>query len=286
MANAAEKTGSFFADPFGGGAAFTQTFMGGPIAPSYLGGSEEEEARQRAMLTGYGQAAMGSGSLGYDQGLGTMGAAAGQTQVDRAAAGNYASQGSQLGQAGVGGQNAAIANARGMAGQSTDSLARLQLQQQSAANQRQMMAMAANTRGGNQAASMRNAQGAGAQMQMQTNQAAAQLRAAEQQAALNRQLNVEQMAAGVGGQQAGLGYGMYGQGIGMQQASTGQLAGIGNQQAQAGLGQQGVGLGALEILSDRDKAKLDAERANVSANQANKNPGSAFGGIIGSIFGA
>ncbi len=269
---------------FGGLSETVTTHLtGGPPQASYLGGSQEALDAQRQQLTGMGQGAYNAGAQNTAQGGAMLGQAGGFATADRDAAMGYSNQGGMLGQAGIGGQNAAVMNARGLAGQSTDSLARLQLQQQSDANQRQMLAMAGSARGGNQAAAMRQAQTVGSNMQMQTNAAAGQMRAQEQQAALQRQLAVEQMAAGVGGQQAGLGYGMQGQGLGMAQQSTGQLGQIGAQQGQLGVSQQNVGLGAYGVLNDGNKAQLETDRGWASADAASKSPAAAGGAILGGV---
>lgn len=283
--NAWEMDQSGMPDPFGISRRVTAHLTGGAPEKSYVGGSQAALDARRSAYGSAGDASMASGAAGYQAGLGTMGQAAGQAIGDRGAAYGYAANGQGLGLAGIGSQNAAVTNARALAGRSTDSLAQRMLQAQSAANQRQMVGMAAQARGGNQAAAMRNAQAVGSQMQLQTNQQAAQMRAAEQQAALNRQLGVEQMAAGVGGQQAGLGYGMYGQGLGMAQTSTGQLAGIGGNMASAGLGQQNVGLGAYGLLNDIDLAQYEGDRANASAAAVARSPAGVFGNILGGIIG-
>lgn len=261
----------------------TTHITGGPPKQSYLGGSQEALDAQRAQLGGIGQASYGAGTQNAAQGGAMLGQAGGFAQADRDAAMGYSAQGQQLGMAGIGGQNLAVSNARGLAGQSTDSLAQMQLQQQSNANQRAMMAQAASARGGNQAAAMRQAQTVGANMQLQTNAAAGQMRAQEQQAALQRQLAVEQMAAGVGGQQAGLGYGMQGQGLGMAQQSTAQIGQLGAQQGQLGVSQQNVGLGAYGVLNDGNKAQLETDRGWASADSAARSPAAAFGGILGGV---
>jgi hypothetical protein len=271
-------------DPMGISSRITTHLTGGPPERSFAGGSQEALDAQRGQYGGMGANSYAAGGQAWSQGLGTMGQAAGQAQADRNAAYGYAAQGQGIGSSGLAGQNAAVANARGIAAQSTDSLAQRQLQAQSAANQRQMMGMAAQARGGNQAAAMRNAQLVGSQMQLQTNEQAAQLRAGEQQAAINRQLGVESMAANVGGQQAGLGYGMYGQGLGMAQGATGQLAGIGGNMASAGLGQQNVGLGAYGLLNDLNIAQLEADRANASAAAVAKSPAGVVGNVLGAWF--
>jgi hypothetical protein len=245
----------------------------------YVGGGSAEASDRKNMY----KAGIGSGAGLTDYGVGVAGQGAGMLGQAGQQAIAYGAEGQGIGQFGLNSQNAAIANARGLAGQSTDSLALLQLQQAQDTNTQRMLGMAAQARGGNQAAALRNAQAMGSQNQLVTNQQAAQLRAGEQQAALNRQLGVEQMAAGVGGQQAGLGYGMYGQGIGMLGQAGAQTGQIGTSLAGTGVQQQGVYVGAL-AGHDRTQAELDAEREKARREQKNK----IFDGVMGSVgsFGA
>jgi hypothetical protein len=223
---------------------------------------------------------IGAGAGLTQYGVGLMGHAAGQTSADRNAALAYSGTGSQIGASGLIGQNAAVANARGIAARPTDSQALAQLRSAQDANNRAMMGMASAARGGNQAAALRNAQQVGAQSQLMANQQAAQLRAAEQQAAVQRQLGVEQMAAGVGGQQANLGYGMYGQGLGLAQGSTGQLGQLGSQAGGLGTTQQGIYVNAQ---GERDiaQAEMDLEREKDKRAINDK----VFGGVMGSVGG-
>lgn len=130
---------------------------------------------------------------------------------------------------------------------------------------------------------MRNAQAMGAQMGLQVNQQAAMLRAQEQQARLGRMLGAEQMAAQVGGQQAGLGYGMAGQGLGMAQQSTGMLGGFGSQQANIGLGQTNAALGAYGLRNQMDASQLEADRAYNSAMMAGSSPLAVANAVTGGV---
>lgn len=245
----------------------------------YMGGSADALAAKRAMLQGgvfQGNDMMLNG-LGTSQGgIDYLNYAAQNAMADRNFGRNIA--GSALEQ-----QAQALANSRAYAARPTDSLAQLQLQQGLAQNQMAMNAQAAQARGGNQAAAMRGAQLQGVNAAMDMNGQAAQLRAAEQQAMINRQLGVEQLAAQMGGQQLQ-------QGLGMQQGGTGQLGQFGGQIGSVGLGQAQVGLGSqgqyLTGLQETDKTQLGADTQHASAAQASKGGIlKTVGSVIGGIFG-
>jgi hypothetical protein len=227
-----------------------------PPPQQFLGGSQEALDQRRQMymagLQG-GNEMMGLGAAGAGDGMGMAAADRGY--------------GYDLAGAGIVGQAMAIDQARQMAARPTDSLARLQLQQGLAQNQQAMLAQAAQARGGNQAAAMRQAQMLGTQEALQTNAQAAQLRAAEQQAAINRQLGVEQMAAQASGQQLGLG-------MGAAQAGTAQYSQNALGVGQLGLGSQGQ---YLDAQAQADKAQLEADTKWASAKKA------AQGGIMGTV---
>lgn len=279
------KGAGFMADPFGGGGSFMTALSGGPIQQSYLGGSAEAEAAARAALTAQGNASFGSGMAQQQGGVGMLAQAGQQAVTDRGNAYALYNRGTQLGGQGIDQQNAMLQGLVAQAQQQGPSAAQAQLQQGLDQTQRSMLAQASAARGGNQAAAMRNAQMAGSQMAQQTNQQAAVLRAQEAQQRQQNILGAQQYAAGSYGQQAGLGYGMAGQGLGAAQNSTGQLGQFGANVSQAGLGQQNVGLGSYGILSDRDKAKLEADRAHASASATQRSPLGAAGTVIGAIFG-
>lgn len=250
-----------------------------PPPRQYLGGSPEALAQlqqQQAQGLTQGNTLMGQGVDTSAVGASVLGQAGQQSMADRGFGYGVAGQG--LAQ-----QRGAVGNARGLAGQSTDSLAQLQLQQGLAQNQQAMAAQAAQARGGNQAAAMRGAQQGGVQAALGTNMQAAQLRAAEQQAALNRQIGVEQMASQVGGQQLGVGAGMAQQGTTQLGQVGSQIGSIGLGQGQLGLGSQGQFLGAQ---TDTNKAQLEADTKHASASQAAKGGvGGVVGKVIGGLFG-
>lgn len=280
------KGSGFMADPFGGGGALMEGISGGPPAKSYLGGSAEADAQTRGALAAQGAASFGTGMGQQQQGVGMLGQAGNQTYFDRQAGMGMYDSGMGLGSSGVSQQNQALGALLQQAQARTPSQAQAQLQAGQDMNARRMMAMASNVRGGNQAAAMRNAMSVGSEMGMQTNQQAGMLRAAEEQQRQQNILNAQQFAAGSYGQQAGLGYGLAGQGLGAAQQSTGQMGQFGANVAQAGLGQQNVGLGAYGIISDSDKARLEADRANASAAATSRNPLGIGGQVLGGIFGA
>lgn len=220
----------------------------------YLGGSPEALAARQAQY----QQGIAQGNALLGTGAGVTGMAGDQAMQDRGFGYGVAAQG-------LGAQDAAVNSARRLAGQNTTSLALLQQQAGLAQAQQAMLGQAAAARGGNQAAAIRNAQQLGSQAALDTNMQAAQLRAAEQQAALNRRIGVEQLASQVGGQQLGLG-------AGMAQQGTSQLGSLGLGIGQLGLGSQGQFLGAQ---SAADQAQLDADTKHASASKA------ASGGIMG-----
>lgn len=248
----------------------------------YLGGSRDALANMRdryqagqASGQGYLDAGVNAAAGGYD----TLNAAAAQGQQDRSMAQGLYGEGAAVGLSGIGNQNAAVANARSLAAQPTDSLALAQLQQAQDRQANEMQAQAATARGGNQAAAMALAQNQASQNGLVTQQQAAQLRAGEEQAALGRRLGVEELASGVGGQQAGLGLGLQGQGTGYALQGTGQLADVGARQGSIGLGIGGLGVNQQQIYANAEneanKNQLDADQKHASASQ------SAKGGIMG-----
>lgn len=279
---ASEGFTNFLAKPFGGG--LTKSLTGASeLEKSYFGGSQRAYDDARQQYGQLGQNMRAEAATNTQAGTGMLGQAAGLSQQDRSAAMGFSGTGMGLGQHGALGQNQAVAAARGLAGQSTDSLAQMQMRQGLGQMQRGMMGQAAAARGGNQAAAMRNAQAMGAQMGLQVNQQAAMLRAQEQQARLGRMLGAEQMAAQVGGQQAGLGYGMAGQGLGMAQQSTGMLGGFGSQQANIGLGQTNAALGAYGLRNQMDASQLEADRAYNSAMMAGSSPLAVANAVTGGV---
>ena len=250
-----------------------------PPPQQFLGGSPEALAQlreQQGQGIAQGNQLMGQGVATSAVGAGVLGQAGTQAMDDRAF--GYGVTGAGLAQ-----QGQALNNARGLAGQSTDSLAQMQLQQGLAQTQQAMAGQAAQARGGNQAAAMRGAQQAGVQAALGTNAQAAQLRAGEQQAALNRQIGVEQLATNVGGQQLGVGAGMAQQGTTQLGQAGSQIGNIGLGQGQLGLGSQGQFLGAQ---TDTNKAQIEADTKHASAAQSAKGGiGGVVGKVIGSVFG-
>jgi len=261
--------------------------------PTYVGGSPEELAARRAQQNqgiAQGAAYTQGGMETSAGGAGMIGQAYGQAGLDRGLAQGMAADGSRIGQAGLGSQNQAIAGMLSTAGQRGPSAAEAQMRMGLDQTQQAMMAQAASARGGNAAAAMRTAQAGGAQMAGQMNQQAAILRAQEEAQQRAQLIGAQQAAAGMYGGQAGLGYGMQGQGLGLGQASTnmqGQMGSnvgsIGLGQAQAGNQMQGNYLGAQTAT---DKSQLEADTQQSSAKQGAK--GGLFGAagkVIGSIFG-
>lgn len=259
------------AKPFGG--KLTQALTGADeLSPSWFGGTEQKYNETRNQYGGLGTSLGQGGQANIASGADMLGRAAPQAVADRQMGVGMSNTGMGVGRQGFTTQGNALTAARGLAGQNTDSLAQMQLQQGLGQMQRGMMTQAASARGGNQAAALRNAQAAGAQMGLQTNQQAAMMRAQEQQARLARMIGAEQMAAQVGGQQMGLGYGLAGQGVNAAQQSTGQLGNFGAQQGNLGLGQTNAALGAYGLRNQMDAAQLEADRAYNSAMVAGSSP--------------
>jgi hypothetical protein len=269
------------------------------------GGAGELERLREGYAKGQdlGQIQIFRGEEGIDQGLKTLGSAQGTAAGLGVAASNYGVQGQGIGQAGMLAQDAAMGRQNdvtlamlGTAAQQGPSAAQAQMQMGLDQSRRAMMAQAASARGGNQAAAMRNAQAQGSQMALDVNQQAGVLRAQEANAQRQALLGAQAQAAGIyGGQQqmmgqrAGMGYGMQGQGLGLQQGANAQLADIGN--TQAGIGQARANMGVqqqanyLGAETEANKAQLEASQSGEEAK--NKSKGGILGGIgsaLGGIF--
>lgn len=260
-----------------------QDLLSGPKR-QVLGGSQEAlDARRAQYAQGVqqGQAVTQAGLGAVDQAQGYLGAAAGQAGADRGMAQTMYGTGMGIGGMGVLRQQDAIQQARAMAMRDTGSVAESLMQAGLGQTQRGMYGQAAQARGGNQAAAIRMAQRAGAQQALDVNSQIGVMRRQEAVDRLNRQLAVEDMAAQAGGQQAGLGYGVAGQGLGYALQGTGQLAGIGSSTGELGLGTGRMGLDQQGLYVnaglDADKAQLDYDARLAGADVQRK------AGIIGGI---
>lgn len=143
---------------------------------------------------------------------------------------------------------------------------------------------------GTDALSMRNALNANAQAGLGATAQYAQLRAAEEQAAIARQMQAESTIAQMQGQNAQLGYGLQGAGLNAAQQAAGQYGQFGATQGQLGLGLGNLGLGTQQLYTgaalDTDRMQLDAATKAASAGQAAKGgimgiAGKIIGGVMG-----
>lgn len=227
----------------------------------------------------------GQGMIGT--GTGTMQGAAMQTVANRQQANQMYGTGALIGSQGLSNQNAAIGGMLSTAGLQGPSVAALQMQQGLGQTQQAMMAQAAAARGGNQAAAMRNAQAQGSAMAMDVNAQAAQLRAAEEQARINRVVGAQQAAAGMYGEQAGLGFNVMDSGAGYNIQNTGQLAQIGQGVGQLGTAQTGQYLGALSDQAKSEMvARTDLENTRIGGVVQQRANNQAFmGGVVGAAGG-
>lgn len=238
---------------------------------------------------------------GVDAGLASLGQAGANAQSQGIQAGNYSVEGMDIGRAGLAEQDAALGRQNdvtlamlGTAAQRGPSAAQAQMRMGLDQTQNAMMAQAASARGGNAAAAMRNAQAQGSSMALQTNQQAGILRAQEEAQQRAQLVNAQAQAAGIyGGQQqtmgqrAGMGYGMQGQGLGLQQGANAQLMDVGSAQGQLGLGRANVGLAQqgnyLSAEQAANAAQLEASRAGEDSKARNK--GGILSGVAGAIGG-
>lgn len=241
---------------------------------------------------------------GVEPGLANLGQAGVNAQNQGIQASNYSVQGQGIGQGALAGQDEALGRQNdvtlamlGTAAQQGPSAAQAQMRMGLDQSRNAMMGQAASARGGNAAAAMRNAQAQGSQMALQTNQQAATLRAQEEAQQRAQLISAQNAAAGIyGGQQqtmgqrAGMGFGMQGQGLGLQQGANAQLMDVGSAQGQLGLGRANVGLAQqgnyLSAEAQANAAQLEASRAGEDSKARNK--GGILSGIssaIGGMFG-
>lgn len=245
----------------------------------YVGGSEEAYNDRLGMYRG----GVADAGADVDVGLGAARIAGGNALADRGNALGYAGEGMGIGRSGIERQDQALSLLLNQAQARTPSLAQAQLQAGLDQTTRGMQGMAAQTRGGNQAAAMRNAARAGTDMALQTNQQAAMLRAQEEAQRQQNILNAQQYAAGSYGNRAGMGYEMGGRGLGMAADSTNTLGNLGLGYANVGANREGT---YLEGLSEFDKAQVELEKARTKA--AAESRGGIMGAVgkgIGMIFG-
>lgn len=250
----------------------------------YYGGSQEA---QRDILHGYrsrqdqsieaqnaGLAQMGQGVQSAqgiaEQGRDVYGLGSGAFTTGRNAAG-----------AGLAGLSGATNLAAQAAYGNAPSEAEILIRNQAAQIGRQQAAMAANVRGGNQAAAMMGAQQAGAEAQLAAVGQAAALRANEM--AANRQAYAQaaaaqtQAALGMGS----MGLGAMGQGMGAQQFGAQSQMGYGQFGAELGAQREGAYLGAeQQMLGETYRGAIAQEQARAAANQRKADRWLGFGSSL------
>lgn len=253
----------------------------------FFGNTPEQEAAYRAQYeTGVQQ-----GNVMTGQGAGMMGNAGQYAQGNRALGLGMYGQGQALTDQGIARQQGFLKHALITANMPQQSVGALQMQQGADMTSRAMMAQAASARGGNQAAAMRGAQATGAQMGLESAQQAAQIRAGEENARVDRILQTQAMAAQMSGQQSQLGAGMQGQALAQANQAAGIYGQMGQSIGQLGLGSQGQ---FLDARTSMETAALNADvqvaQAKAAA-QADKRRGLlALGGSLigagGSVMGS
>lgn len=267
-----------------------QALRGMNSAPpnQYVGGSQD------ALAARYGAYQAGNNAgVGY-QGQGVAQQMVGQQQLADASgmsAQNYGlglglyGQGQMQGQGAQASQAAAMQNLRAASQGNAGSVAAAQ--QTAGLQQLNDQNLAA---AGGDALSLRNAMNTNAQMGLAATSQYAQLRAAEEQAALQRQMQAESTIAQMQGQNAQLGYGLQGAGLNAAQQAAGQYGQFGATQGQLGLGLGNLGLGTQQLYTgaglDTDRMQLDADTKAASAGQAAKGgimgiAGKIIGGVMG-----
>lgn len=184
-------------------------------------------------------------------------------------------------------ENQALAGLLATAQQRGPSQAEAQQRAGLAQLQRSMLGQAADVRGGNQAGAFRNAQAAGSDMGLQLLERQGALRAAEEDAAIRRELAAREAVANAYANQTGRGYGLLGLGLGTMGQAAGQVGGFGAQYAGIGAGREGNYINAVNAVN---AAQLDADlgRERARFGQQSAMMGGMLGtagGIVGSIYG-
>lgn len=230
---------------------------------TYYGGSKEAGAAYQARDDAGIMAGMDTTGTAVDVAGSAVNMAGGT--YDRANV--LASTGYDLGGQGIGSQNAALDASIGAAGMQVGSLAEQMARQQTDQQARQLMGMASQARGGNQAAAMRTAQQVSAQQAAGTNQQLALLRLQEEQDRRAGMIQAQQFAAGQYGGQAELGYGTAGSALDVQNASTGQVNQAGSTIGEIGTTTTGQ---FLDAETARLQAQLEADQKTQEAKSAHK----------------
>lgn len=237
-----------------------------------------------------GQSQINNGMGAVDQGLQTLGAAGTNAENQGVQAGNFSMIGQDIGTGALARQGDVTSAMLKTASQQGPSAAEAQMRAGLDQTQNAMMAQAQSARGGNAAAAMRSAQYQGASAAAAVNQQAAALRAQEAESQRQTMLEAQSRAAGIYGGNAQLGFGMQGQGLGLQQSANAQLADVGNSQASIGQNRANMGVqqqsNYLNAETEANKAQLEASRAGEDSKA--KNRGGILSGIssgIGSMFG-
>jgi len=234
-------------------------------------------------------AGIASGSAQQDNAVGMLGAGALQGA-------RYSREGRDVARYGFGAARNSMDRSVGARGSQEDALrlqsmaargqapsqAELMLRANAGRAARQNMGLAASSRGGNQAAAMRNASMANSQAQLELGQQAGALRAAEMAQARDAYMagstgirGQDIGSAQVGASLAGLGLGAQGQGISLQNQAAGAIGELGAGRERAYLGAEtGARTAELGANVDLERARLAAAAAAASGDKA----------LLGSLF--
>lgn len=259
----------------------------------YMGGSQDALAANRnqydaGILGGQGQNARGEGIA--MAGADTLGTAAEMGMGTYGAGMGLAGLGMGIGSRALDAQGRSLTGALDTARTDIGSQAALQQQMANAAQTNTMMKTAAAARGGNAAAALRSATAQGASNQIATNNNLALLRMQEAKDRRDAQIQAQQFAAGVQGDNAQLGFGTAAQGLGVANNATGQVNNAGSGIGAIGGSIMGSGNTATSTFVnaevEQNKSQLAADQATEEAKRKHK--AGILGGIskaVGGMFG-
>lgn len=249
----------------------------------YVGGSKEALDERRSQY----EAGRQSGAAQVDTGLGMLGTAAQDARFNAARGDEVYRLGMDTAAQARLDENRALDSLLATAQRRGPSMALAQQEAGLGQLQRAMMARASAVRGGNQAAAQRGANAAGAEAALGLLERQGALRAAEEDAAIQRELAARGLIANARAQQVGRGYGLLGVGLGASGNAVGQMGSFGAEGARIGAGREGAYLGAQAGV---DSAQLQADMARETARYGGQQAmtgamlGTA-GGIVGSMYG-
>jgi len=248
------------------GWAALKNFLKGPEGTT-LGGSPEALAASRqkyglGIMAGMDQTARGEGVGMYGADLAGQGA--GLAGTAGGAGLDMYGTGMGIGAQGMGAQDALLGGSLQTAGRDVGSLARMQQQQATDAQAKQMQAMSANARGGNAAAALRSAQAQGSANQQLTAQNLAQMRMQEEVSKRDAMIQAQQFAGQQYGQRAGMGFETATAGLGAANTGAGQITNAGSTIGDIGGDMMGAG---GKTTSDFLGAETDTNKAQLEADQ-------------------